>query len=108
GEVVVLGPTGVNFGAAMTGGFAYILDMDNGFVDRYNHEMIDIHRITLEKMDAHREHLRNTIQDFVCETESVWGQNIINNWDDFVPMFWLVKPKALELDSLLSIQKEAA
>lgn len=108
GQVTVLGPTGVNFGAAMTGGFAYILDMDNGFVDRYNHEMVDIHRITPENMDSHRSHLRETIQDFVAETGSEWGQTILNNWDDFIPMFWLVKPKALELESLLSMQKEAA
>jgi len=108
GQVTVLGPTGVNFGAAMTGGFAYILDMDNGFVDRYNHEMVDIHRITPENMDSHRSHLRETIQDFVAETGSEWGQTILNSWDDFIPMFWLVKPKALELESLLSMQKEAA
>ena len=108
GQVTVLGATGVNFGAAMTGGFAYILDMDNGFVDRYNHEMVDIHRITPEMMDGHRLHLRETIQEFVTETQSEWGQRILNDWDDFVPMFWLVKPKALELDSLLSMQKEAA
>ncbi|MBT3967716.1 MAG: glutamate synthase large subunit [Gammaproteobacteria bacterium] len=108
GQVTVLGPTGVNFGAAMTGGFAYILDMDNGFVDRYNHEMVDIHRITPEMMDGHRLHLRSTIETFVTETGSTWGQRILDDWDDFVPMFWLVKPKALELDSLLSMQKEAA
>ncbi len=108
GLVVVLGPTGVNFGAAMTGGFAYVLDMDSGFVDRYNHEMIDIHRITPEKMDGHRQHLRETIEEFVTTTGSQWGQKIVNDWDDFVPMFWLVKPKSLELDSLLSMQKEAA
>ncbi|MBT7308450.1 MAG: glutamate synthase large subunit, partial [Gammaproteobacteria bacterium] len=105
GQVTVLGPTGINFGAAMTGGFAYILDMDNGFVDRYNHEMIDIHRITPEMMDGHRQHLHDTIQTFVAETGSRWGQTILNQWDDFVSMFWLVKPKALELDSLLSMQK---
>nr|MDJ0790129.1 glutamate synthase large subunit [Myxococcota bacterium] len=41
GIVVVLGQTGVNFGAGMTGGFAYVLDMERDFVDRYNHELID-------------------------------------------------------------------
>ena len=46
GVVCVLGPTGFNFGAGFTGGFAYVLDMDRDFVDRYNHELIDIHRIT--------------------------------------------------------------
>ena len=46
GVVVVLGQTGLNFGAGMTGGFAYVLDLDRKFVDLYNHELIDIHRIT--------------------------------------------------------------
>ena len=35
----------MNFGAGFTGGFAYVLDLDRDFVDRYNHELIDIHRI---------------------------------------------------------------
>ena len=53
GVVVVLGPTGINFGAGMTGGFAFILDRDNAFVDRYNHELVDIHRLHTESMEAH-------------------------------------------------------
>ena len=43
----------------MTGGFAYVLDIDRDFVDRYNHELIDIHRITPETMEAHLHHLRS-------------------------------------------------
>ncbi|HSM31365.1 MAG TPA: glutamate synthase large subunit, partial [Woeseiaceae bacterium] len=58
GVVVVLGRTGVNFGAGMTGGFAYVLDIDRDFVDRYNHELIDIHRVSPESMEAHLHHLR--------------------------------------------------
>ena len=42
GAVCVLGRTGVNFGAGFTGGFAYVLDLERDFVDRYNHELIDI------------------------------------------------------------------
>ena len=41
GVVTVLGKVGHNFGAGMTGGFAYVLDLDNDFVDYYNHELID-------------------------------------------------------------------
>ena len=54
----MLGRTGVNFGAGFTGGFAYVLDLDRDFVDRYNHELIDIHRITPEGMEAHLHHLK--------------------------------------------------
>ena len=42
GIVTVLGSTGYNFGAGMTGGFAYVLDTERNFVDRYNMELIDI------------------------------------------------------------------
>ena len=52
GVVCVLGRTGLNFGAGFTGGFAYVLDLDRDFVDRYNHELIDIHRLTHEGMDV--------------------------------------------------------
>jgi len=101
GCVTILGPTGINFGAGMTGGFAYVLDAEKSFVDRYNHELIDIHRISNETAEAHRNHLFSVIQEFVNETNSEWGQHILDNFPDFVGKFWLVKPKAAELDSLL-------
>ncbi|WP_159196988.1 hypothetical protein, partial [Klebsiella pneumoniae] len=44
GIVTVLGKVGHNFGAGMTGGFAYVLDLDNDFVDHYNHELIELNR----------------------------------------------------------------
>ena len=101
GVVTVLGPTGVNFGAGMTGGFAYVLDEANNFVDKYNHELVDIHRINTEALEAHRNHLRGVIEEFVRETESVWGQHILSNFDDFIRKFWLVKPKAAAIGGLL-------
>lgn len=101
GVVTVLGQTGVNFGAGMTGGFAYVLDEANDFVDRYNHELVDIHRINTEALEAHRNHLRSVIEEFVQETESEWGKNLLNNFDDYIGKFWLVKPKAAALSGLL-------
>src|SRR5690606_16333076 len=50
GLVTVLGNTGHNFGAGMTGGFAYVLDLDKDFVDKYNHELVEVHRIRMEGM----------------------------------------------------------
>ena len=108
GVVMVLGQTGLNFGAGMTGGFAYVLDLDNGFVDRYNHELIDIHRVGTEKTEAHRAHLRQMLEAFVAETGSAWGQHILDNFADMVGKFWLVKPKASEIDSLLGTLLSAA
>ncbi|HFE37037.1 MAG TPA: glutamate synthase large subunit, partial [Gammaproteobacteria bacterium] len=108
GCITVLGTTGINFGAGMTGGFAYVLDNDKGFVDRYNHELIDIHRVSIESMEAYRNHLHDIIQEYVAETGSGWGQHILDNFSDFVGKFWLVKPKAAELDSLLDTLRSAA
>ncbi|MEM9254240.1 MAG: glutamate synthase large subunit [Pseudomonadota bacterium] len=102
GTVTVLGSTGVNFGAGMTGGFAYVLDLDRSFIDKYNSELVEIHRVSPENMEAYRNHLRSIITEFVEETGSKWGQEILDSFVDYVGRFWLVKPKAADLDRLLS------
>ncbi len=108
GVVCVLGRTGLNFGAGFTGGFAYVLDLDRGFVDRYNHELIDIHRITPEGMESHLQHLRTLIEQHVHETGSTWGEDILNDFRSFMGKFWVVKPKAAAIESLLEDLRRAA
>jgi glutamate synthase (NADPH) large chain len=102
GTVTVLGPTGVNFGAGMTGGFAYVLDEDRCFIDKYNSELVEIHRVNPEYMEPYRNHLRSTITEFVEETGSEWGTHLLERFEDYIGKFWLVKPKAADLDRLLS------
>ncbi len=102
GFVCVLGKTGHNFGSGMTGGFAYVLDMDNSFVDRVNNELVNLQRITGEAMEAHRSHLQDVLREYVAETASEWGAELLDNLDDYLRRFWLVKPKAANLASLLS------
>ena len=106
GLVTVLGPTGYNFGAGMTGGFAYVLDLENSFVDKYNHELVDIHRIHTEQMEIYKNHLRTVIIEFTKETGSAWGQEIVDNLDDYIGRFWLVKPKAASLNVLLGSMRD--
>lgn len=108
GIVAVLGSTGLNFGAAMTGGLAYVLDMEQAFVDRYNHELVDIHRLTPEPMQPYRDHLLSLIERHAALTGSAWSRKIANEFADFSGLFWLVKPKALELADLLATQTRAA
>jgi glutamate synthase (NADPH/NADH) large chain len=108
GVAVVLGRTGVNFGAGLTGGFAYVLDLDRDFVDRYNHELIDIHRITPETMEAHLHHLRCLLEEHARETGSAWGREILDDFRSYLPKFWLVKPKAADLESLIDSLRRAA
>lgn len=102
GFVCVLGKTGYNFGSGMTGGFAYVLDMDNSFVDKLNHELVEIQRISGEAMEAYRSHLARVLGEYVEETGSEWGRELSENLDDYVRRFWLVKPKAATLKQLLS------
>jgi glutamate synthase (NADPH/NADH) large chain len=108
GVVVVLGRTGINFGAGLTGGFAYMLDLERDFVDRYNHELIDIHRVTSESMEAHLQHLRAMITEHVTLTGSAWGEAILDDFRTYLPRFWLVKPKAAELGTLIRSLRQAA
>jgi glutamate synthase (NADPH) large chain len=105
GQITVLGSTGYNFGAGMTGGFAYVLDQEKNFVDQYNHELVEIHRISSERMEPYRNHLRGVIEQHVAATQSAWGAQILDEFDDFITRFWLVKPKASSLQDLLDSVK---
>ena len=86
----------------MTGGFAYVLDTERNFVDRYNMELIDIQRVTSESLESHRSFLQTMIADHARETNSQWSKEILENFSDYAPLFWLVKPKASTLQSILA------
>src|SRR5690554_230609 len=102
GMVAVLGETGHNFGAGMTGGFAYVLDQTNTFVDKCNQELVEIQRISREDMEPYRNYLRGVIREHMTETASQWASHLLENFDDYVGRFWLVKPKAASLKGLLA------
>ena len=108
GVVVVLGRTGLNFGAGMTGGFAYVLDFEREFVDRYNHELVDIHRISLEGMENHLQHLRNLLRSHIEHTGSAWAGKLVGDFRNVLHKVWLVKPKAASLDALADELRRAA
>lgn len=101
GIVTILGRTGLNFGAGMTGGFAYVLDMEGDFFDRCNHELIDLNRISSEQTEEHRIYLQQVIQNHVDKTNSAWGQTILADFEHYVRKFYLVKPKAASIVNLL-------
>ncbi len=108
GSVVVLGRCGVNFGAGMTGGYAFVFDEARDFVDRYNHELVDITRISHEGMENYWQHLRNLLIAHQQATGSAWGKRLIDEFREHVHKFWLVKPKAASLDSLTEELRRAA
>ena len=108
GAVAVLGGTGLNFGAGMTGGLAFVLDADGTFTDHYNHELIDIHRLQPEPMEAYRLYLRTLLEEHVRETGSPWGGTLLEQFDAWAPKFWLAKPRAADLETLLDTLRQAA
>ncbi len=74
GFVCVLGKTGYNFGSGMTGGFAYVLDLDNSFFDRVNHELVDLQRISGEADGGLPQPPARVLVEYVAETGSAWGR----------------------------------
>ncbi len=108
GAVCVLGETGVNFGAGMTGGVAFVLDQDRRFIDRYNHELIDTYRLMPEAMESYALFLQNMIQRHVDSTGSVRGAEILEDFADYLPSFWMIKPKASDLETLIDSLRAAA
>lgn len=108
GIVAVLGETGLNFGAGMTGGFAYVLDMDGTFDKRYNKELVELVRIDSGELSDHALFLKGMIEDHVRETGSVWGNQLLDTYQQRLNQFWLVKPKAAALDGLLRQVTKAA
>jgi glutamate synthase (NADPH/NADH) large chain len=108
GVVAVLGKVGLNFGAGMTGGFAYVLDLERDFVDCYNHELVDILRISPEGMENYMQHLRQLVTRHVEYTNSEWGRQILRDFRGLQYKFWLVKPKAASLAALADELRSAA
>ncbi|MCL4409924.1 glutamate synthase large subunit [Aliidiomarina haloalkalitolerans] len=98
GVVVILGETGINFGAGMTGGMAYILDGNENFSEKINAELIEVLPIAKPIL---QEHLRGFIYEHMEHTGSERSRQILANFSEWLPKFRLVKPKARELEDLL-------
>ncbi|MFH0781686.1 MAG: glutamate synthase large subunit [Pseudomonadota bacterium] len=100
GIVTILGETGVNFGAGMTGGFAYVLDEKDAFVARVNQELVEV--LSLEGRPVLQEHLRGIIDMHFLETGSVRAERLLAGFDEhYGSLFKLVKPKTSDVATLL-------
>ena len=97
GAVVVLGETGYNFGAGMTGGWAYVLDEIGHFPDRFNPQLVDIERLS-DVRDI--ELVQWLIRRHAELTGSPRAATILAHWDEYQPLFWRVVPR----DSVASIE----
>ena len=87
GVVVILGETGRNFGAGMTGGVAYVLDENQRFEKKYNAQLVTLERIT-EEVDTDK--LMELIQKHLELTGSPRAEDVLTRWDTFLPHFWKV------------------
>ena len=101
GHVTVLGNVGSNFGAGMTGGFAYVLDTNRRFFDQCNRSLINLDRIVSEEMESHRKFLKQILARHIKETKSERAKLILDEFDRYEPSFWLVSPAALNIQDLL-------
>ena len=89
GRVVVLGPTGRNFAAGMSGGLAFVLDEDGTFTGRVNPEMRD----QLEQLDeADAIEVRSLVSEHLERTGSPVAARVLDEWDDLLARFVKVFP----------------
>jgi glutamate synthase (ferredoxin) len=90
GRVVVLGNTGRNFAAGMSGGVAYVLDERGDFPKRVNPAMVGIEKI---ETAAEAAEVRAMIETHVSYTKSARGKQVLAAWDTMVPKFVKIMPK---------------
>ena len=90
GRVVILGATGKNFAAGMSGGIAYVLDEDHELYLRLNKQMVDMEAVT-ERHDG--EELRTLIEHHVRETCSPLGKRVLDHFQEYLPKFKKIIPR---------------
>ena len=89
GRVVVLGKTGKNFAAGMSGGVAYVLDENRDLYMKMNKELVSLNSVT-EKHDINE--LKSIIEEHVNATNSQKGKEILDNFDEYLPKFKKILP----------------
>ena len=106
GTVVILGETGRNFGAGMTGGTAYVLDEKAQFEKKHNSDWVKIEKVTGE---TDIKSLMALIQNHAAYTGSQHAENILTNWEAFLPHFWkVVTPPPPPLPAPVQLKRRAA
>jgi len=98
GVVVVIGPSGRNIGAGMTGGIGYFLDEDNSLMAKINNEIVKTQKISTHEGE---QQLKGLLEMHVNKTNSPKAKLILQEWSKFLPLFWQVVPPA-EVDTPLT------
>jgi len=95
GQVIVLGATGRNFAAGMSGGIAFVYDIDGHFEKRLNHEMVNLYRL-IECGDSDIATVKAQIERHAELTGSARAKFLLENWDSELPKFFKVFPRDYE------------
>ena len=103
GRAVILGPTGKNFAAGMSGGIAYVLDENNTLYSRLNKELVAMEAVT-EKYDIIE--LKSIIQDHVANTNSAKGKAVLENFEAYLPRFKKIIPHEYKKIQNMIVQME--
>ncbi|PID47184.1 MAG: glutamate synthase large subunit [Proteobacteria bacterium] len=93
GVVVILGQTGINFGAGMTGGVAFVLDEKRDFIDKLNQELVIATRIDTDYMDEPRHFIKKLLKVHLEQTNSKKALDILENFRHYLRDFWMIRPK---------------
>jgi glutamate synthase (NADPH/NADH) large chain len=104
GKVAILGPTGRNFAAGMSGGMAFVYDPDGVLPDHLNTEMVDLEALGTDDSEDVR-WLHDIIQAHVDATDSAVGQHVLTDWESELKHFVKVMPR--DYKSVLSAIAEA-
>ena len=105
GRVVILGTTGKNFAAGMSGGIAYVLDLDSDLYKKVNKSMVKIERVS-DKYDV--QELKGMIKEHVAYTNSEIGKEILDHFKDYLPKFKKIIPEDYEkmMSAILQMEEK--
>ncbi|MBM01634.1 MAG: glutamate synthase large subunit [Chloroflexi bacterium] len=103
GTVVILGETGRNFGAGMSGGIAYVFDGEKKFEGKFNSELCDLKQISTGSEDD--KILIKIVNKHIEETDSSLGKRMLTDWENYVLKFKKVVPRDYE-KALLKLNRK--
>jgi glutamate synthase (NADPH/NADH) large chain len=93
GTVVILGETGINFGAGMTGGAAFVYDHNKRFIDNLNTELVAARRIDVDDDNEGKLYLKKILVSYHNRTRSPKARFLLDNLREELAYFWMVTPK---------------
>ena len=102
---MILGTTGKNFAAGMSGGIAYVLDLDSDLYKKVNKSMVKIERVS-DKYDV--QELKSMIKEHVAYTNSGIGKEILDHFKDYLPKFKKIIPEDYEkmMSAILQMEEK--